>query len=51
MDERDKLFKELRDRKAGCIEMAWNGFVNLYIDGEPPCKCVDCKKEKEIENG
>ena len=41
MDERDKLFQELIENKAGCIEMSWNGFINLYTEGES-CNCKDC---------
>lgn len=50
MDERAKLFKELIEKKAGCFEMAWNGFLNLYTE-DKPCECVDCKIEKDKENG
>ena len=47
-EKREKLFKELIVRKAGCIEMAFNGFILMKEKGEPPCECVDCKKDKEI---
>ena len=49
-EERKKLLKDLIEKKAGCVEMAWNGFVNLYTD-DKPCKCKDCIEGKEIENG
>jgi len=47
MDEREQLFKDLIARNAGCIEMAFNGFILIKEKGEPPCECVDCKRDRE----
>lgn len=42
LNERKETFEELKARKATCFEMACNGFIRLYEEGEVPCECTSC---------
>ncbi len=45
--DREKLFKELTERNASDIEMAWNGFVKLY-DQPDRLRRVDTSNSEAI---
>lgn len=38
-----KSFEQLVEEKAGCFEFAWNGYIQMYEEGEKRCECKDCQ--------
>jgi len=49
-EDREVLFKKLIEKKATCLEFAWNGFVRMYEEGEKKCECNSCKLILELKD-
>ena len=43
-------FDDLIAKNAGCIEMAFYGFIRLYEEGEKRCECKDCLSFKQEQS-
>ena len=38
MEDERKTFEQLVSEKAGCFELAWNGYIRMYEQGEEKCQ-------------